>query len=101
MKIPGNVWVEIWSTAKAMSVRRQKRLFDDTKEAEKIFEWLNALSVGQVVELFLPTLFYSAILQILHESHNILIGFEDELEKIIDKLIKISRDKNRIPEYKV
>jgi Rab3 GTPase-activating protein catalytic subunit len=36
MKIPGNMWVEVWNTAKAVPVRKQKRLFDDTKEAEKV-----------------------------------------------------------------
>lgn len=36
MKIPGNMWVEAWETAKATPVRRQRRLFDDTKEAEKV-----------------------------------------------------------------
>ncbi|KAJ8320495.1 hypothetical protein KUTeg_002082 [Tegillarca granosa] len=35
MLIPGNVWVEVWNTARAVPARRQKRLFDDTKEAEK------------------------------------------------------------------
>lgn len=36
MKIPGNMWAEAWDTAKATPARRQKRLFDDTKEAEKV-----------------------------------------------------------------
>jgi Rab3 GTPase-activating protein catalytic subunit len=36
MKIPGNMWVDVWNNAKALPVRKQKRLFDDTKEAEKV-----------------------------------------------------------------
>lgn len=36
MKIPGNMWAEVWETARAIPARRQKRLFDDTKEAEKV-----------------------------------------------------------------
>lgn len=36
MKIPGNMWVEAWDTARVTPARRQKRLFDDTKEAEKV-----------------------------------------------------------------
>ncbi|KAK3568274.1 hypothetical protein QTP86_002770 [Hemibagrus guttatus] len=35
MKIPGNMWVEAWESAKATPARRQRRLFDDTKEAER------------------------------------------------------------------
>jgi len=36
MKIPGNVWVEVWHSARPVPARRQRRLFDDTKEAEKV-----------------------------------------------------------------
>ena len=36
MQIPGNMWVEVWHSAKAVPARRQRRLFDDTKEAEKV-----------------------------------------------------------------
>ncbi|MGH0148992.1 UNVERIFIED_CONTAM: hypothetical protein FKN15_021176 [Acipenser sinensis] len=35
MKIPGNMWAEAWETAKPAPARRQRRLFDDTREAEK------------------------------------------------------------------
>ena len=38
MKIPGNMWVEAWETAKATPARRQRRLFDDTKESEKVWD---------------------------------------------------------------
>lgn len=37
MKIPGNMWVEAWEISRVTPARRQKRLFDDTKEAEKVF----------------------------------------------------------------
>ncbi|PFX20709.1 Rab3 GTPase-activating protein catalytic subunit [Stylophora pistillata] len=37
MRIPGNMWVEVWQSARPVPVRRQKRLFDETKEAEKEF----------------------------------------------------------------
>jgi Rab3 GTPase-activating protein catalytic subunit len=36
MKIPGNMWIEVWSSARPVPARRQKRLFDDTKEAERV-----------------------------------------------------------------
>ena len=37
MRIPGNIWTETWHSAKPVPARRQKRLFDDTKEAEKVY----------------------------------------------------------------
>ncbi len=36
MKVPGNIWIDVWKNAKPVPVRRQKRLFDDTKEAENV-----------------------------------------------------------------
>ena len=38
MQIPGNMWVEVWQSAKPIPARRQRRLFDETKEAEKVSE---------------------------------------------------------------
>lgn len=43
MKIPNNMWVEAWETAKPTPARRQRRLFDDTKEAEKVSTVLSTL----------------------------------------------------------
>jgi hypothetical protein len=40
MKLPGNLWLEVWSSANPVPARRQRRLFDDTKEAEKVFALL-------------------------------------------------------------
>lgn len=36
MKVPGNLWIEVWSTAQPVPVRRQRRLFNDTREAEEV-----------------------------------------------------------------
>ena len=36
MQIPGNMWLEVWQTARPVPARKQRRLFDDTKEAEKV-----------------------------------------------------------------
>jgi len=36
MLVPGNMWQEAWSNAKPIPAKRQKRLFNDTKEAEKV-----------------------------------------------------------------
>ena len=36
MEVAGNPWLEAWNNAKPVPARRQKRLFDDTREAEKV-----------------------------------------------------------------
>lgn len=47
MKIPSNMWVEAWETAKPIPARRQRRLFDDTREAEKVTEvWVSNVTAN-------------------------------------------------------
>ena len=36
MQLPDNLWIEVWQQARAIPIRKQKRLFDDGKEAEKV-----------------------------------------------------------------
>jgi hypothetical protein len=36
MRVKGNAWEDNWHNARSCPVRRQKRLFDETKEAEKV-----------------------------------------------------------------
>lgn len=56
MKIPSNMWVEAWETAKPVPARRQRRLFDDTREAEKVTEvWVFNTKVIIIVVAFLKT----------------------------------------------
>lgn len=102
MKIPGNIWIEVWKSAKPVPVRRQKRLFDDTKEAENVFEWLQSLNIGQIVEQTLPILFYSAIFSSYQETHKLdIFAFVDSIfDVLVDKAIKISRnnDTKKYPE---
>jgi len=55
MQIPGNLWVETWHTAKAVPVSQQARLFNETKEAEKVFHYLSGgVRLGELVELLMP-----------------------------------------------
>lgn len=54
MKIPSNMWVEAWETAKPIPARRQRRLFDDTREAEKVTEvWVSNTIKLTIVLTFL------------------------------------------------
>ena len=46
MILPGNTWLEVWDTAKPVPAIRQKRLFDETREAEKALHFLESQSPG-------------------------------------------------------
>ncbi|XP_014028939.1 rab3 GTPase-activating protein catalytic subunit isoform X1 [Salmo salar] len=63
MKIPGNMWMEAWATAKTTPARRQRRLFDDTKEAEKVLHYLAVQKPADLTRHLLPCILHAAILK--------------------------------------
>jgi hypothetical protein len=46
--------------ARAVPAHRQRRLFDETREAEKVVQFLAGLSPGDMAQLLLPTLLQAA-----------------------------------------
>ena len=65
MRSEGNIWTELWEQARIVPARRQRRLFDDTKEAEKVMSYLTGLSPGDVASLLHPVLLQAAHLRLL------------------------------------
>lgn len=59
-----NVWVEIWESVTPIPAYKQKRLFDDTKEAEKVLHWLSALKPSELMLMLFPSLIHSTVLTI-------------------------------------
>ncbi|VDM47681.1 unnamed protein product [Toxocara canis] len=49
-----NAWMETWSEAVPIPVVLQKRLFNETKEAEAILQEFNRVTVADLVQLILP-----------------------------------------------
>lgn len=76
MKVPGNLWIDVWSTALAVPVRRQKRLFDDTREAEKVLHWLGNQSIGEICQLLFPCLMHSASLKVIEEVDRLPFDYQ-------------------------
>ncbi|XP_041830042.1 rab3 GTPase-activating protein catalytic subunit isoform X2 [Melanotaenia boesemani] len=68
MKIPGNMWVEAWETARVAPARRQRRLFDDTKEAEKVLHYLALQKPSDLARLLLPCLLHAALQKLKQEE---------------------------------
>ncbi|XP_075685314.1 rab3 GTPase-activating protein catalytic subunit isoform X2 [Rhinoderma darwinii] len=68
MKIPNNMWVEAWETAKPTPVRRQRRLFDDTKEAEKVLHYLAVQKPADLTRHLLPCVIHAALLKVKEEE---------------------------------
>ena len=67
MLVPGNTWCECWDSARPVPVSRQKRLFDYTKEAEKVLHYLTSFTLNDMVRHFMPILVHSAVSQVTRE----------------------------------
>lgn len=99
MLIPGNTWQLVWETAKPVPARRQKRLFDDTKEAEKILHYFESQTIGQIVRLTLAALVHTAIVAMGQrtspgggEPRVRLANFAALHERLVAMCCKLSRE---------
>ncbi|XP_017758239.1 PREDICTED: rab3 GTPase-activating protein catalytic subunit isoform X2 [Eufriesea mexicana] len=86
MLIPNNPWITIWNSAQPVPAHRQKRLFDDTREAEKALHFLNTKRTGQIAQLLLPTLTHAALYTLSEQKQDALPNLPDVALSILNKL---------------
>ncbi|CAB3230597.1 unnamed protein product [Arctia plantaginis] len=67
MLLPGNPWVEAWEVARPVPASRQRRLFDETREAEQVLHFLRSRTVSATAELLLPAILRAGALK-AHEE---------------------------------
>ncbi|XP_044525067.1 rab3 GTPase-activating protein catalytic subunit [Gracilinanus agilis] len=94
MKIPSNMWVEAWETAKPVPARRQRRLFDDTREAEKVLHYLAVQKPADLARHLLPCVIHAAVLKVKEEETLENIA---SVKKIIKQIISHSSKVLRFP----
>ncbi|XP_075465641.1 rab3 GTPase-activating protein catalytic subunit isoform X2 [Ascaphus truei] len=94
MKIPNNMWAEAWETAKATPARRQRRLFDDTKEAEKVLHYLAVQKPADLTRHLLPCVIHAALLKVKEEE---IVEDIPSLKKTIKHIISHSSKVLRFP----
>ena len=76
MRQPGSLWQEAWSAAEPVPAHRQKKLFNDTREAEKVLHYLAGLKTAELGLLVLPLLTHCAI-HALKDKHGIYMKIRD------------------------
>nr|XP_006117129.1 rab3 GTPase-activating protein catalytic subunit isoform X1 [Pelodiscus sinensis] len=94
MKIPSNMWVEAWETAKPVPARRQRRLFDDTREAEKVLHYLAVQKPADLARHLLPCIIHAAVLKVKEEE---MLEDISSVKKIIKQIISHSSKVLRFP----
>lgn len=68
MLLPGNPWVEAWAVARPVPAARQRRLFDETREAEQVLHFLRSRTIGGVAELLLPAILKAGAIKAISEG---------------------------------
>ena len=64
MRVQGNIWEDNWHNARPCPVRRQRRLFNETKEAEKVTDSFKQHSCD--IALFICGIFLRFSFKVLH-----------------------------------
>ncbi|XP_053694027.1 rab3 GTPase-activating protein catalytic subunit isoform X2 [Sabethes cyaneus] len=95
MLIPGNTWQTVWENARPVPARRQRRLFDDAKEAEKVLHYFETRSIGQIAQLTMASLFHTSIRILSDEAgsdREVIPSFAENMDKITNACCKLSRE---------
>ncbi len=58
---PDNIWAQTWDGAVPLPAYKQKRLFDDTREAEKILRYLEGFRACDLALSLMPVLLHTAL----------------------------------------
>lgn len=103
MQIKGNMWLDVWEAAKPVPARRQKRLFDDTREAEKVLHFLESKKPSAFAELLLPALTHAAICRLLQEQKEDLPMLPESFKHIMKLAERITQNPSaaRVRQYDV
>ena len=95
MEIEGNIWKEAWENSKPVPAKRQRRLFDDTREAEKVLQYLINLKPSEAAHLLMPVLEHAAIVRVSKEANESIIEglgqINDVIKDATNKLGVLSR----------
>uniref|UniRef100_A0A182NLL9 Rab3 GTPase-activating protein catalytic subunit n=1 Tax=Anopheles dirus TaxID=7168 RepID=A0A182NLL9_9DIPT len=95
MLIPGNTWQTVWEGARAVPARRQKRLFDDTREAEKVLHFLESRTIGQIAQLTMATLFHVGLLTLVQNARaerDAVPQCDETIDRITATCCRLSRE---------
>ncbi|XP_066597838.1 rab3 GTPase-activating protein catalytic subunit [Prorops nasuta] len=95
MMIPDNPWSATWKSAQPVPAHRQKRLFDDTREAEKAIHYLTSKTVGEIAKLLLPCLTHVALYTLSLQKQEALPSLPDVTQKILNTLQFVSKPINQ------
>ena len=81
-----SVWKEVWHVAKPVPIWHQKRLFDDTKEVEKILHYFTHSKICSIARLLLPSILQAGYSRMLECQDLTVPVIRDLAEEVAAKL---------------
>ncbi|OQV15204.1 Rab3 GTPase-activating protein catalytic subunit [Hypsibius exemplaris] len=93
MSQAGSAWIEAWDSAEPKSVRKQKRLFDECVEAEKVLSYLT-LTIGGVFRHALPMLLQAGLTKLFDEMDATEISPPCEKGAVLKSVSRLLSDTN-------
>lgn len=93
MTLPGNTWLEVWDSAKPVPANRQKRLFDETREAEKALHFLESQTPASSGLMVVPVLAHAAVEKLNEEAKDIQIpSLQNTVQQAVKRVEALSRN---------
>ncbi|XP_073988534.1 RAB3 GTPase activating protein subunit 1 isoform X3 [Rhodnius prolixus] len=92
MLLPGNTWLEVWSSARGIPARKQKRLFDETTEGEKALHFIESQDPAGAAKLLLPVLIHAGLKRLSDECESLTLPvLQTGLSHMTKKLETLAR----------
>ncbi|CAG9825554.1 unnamed protein product [Phaedon cochleariae] len=95
-----NIWVQMWESSRPVPACRQKRLFDDTREAEKVLQNLDSRTISQICDLVIPVLSHAAICRLVEECRHVSAELSESnyrIKSLLGHGERLSRDPDLQP----
>ncbi|VDN57015.1 unnamed protein product [Dracunculus medinensis] len=86
-----NPWTETWIEATAIPVHLQKRLFNETKEAESILEEFSNFCLSDIIGLIMPVVMKCALAQLVNECEVLFNALETNLLSLSAKIFHYTK----------
>lgn len=107
MLLPGNMWKEVWDNSIPVPACRQKCLFDDVKESEKVLHFFESRkNLSDVFSLQVPALIHAGLYVVVNDENVNMIrryssAFDERINSLVQKAVGTTRNNIDISQYKV
>lgn len=94
MNMEDNVWKTSWESARPASVAHQTRLFNESKEAEKILHMFSFIRLSELFRLLMPTILVITVKKLISEASVCHSLIQTDLKSAIHQITRFTQRQN-------